>query len=121
MINLCITITAEGTPRTAEFMPLTVPSRKKQVQICDSVQYDALKPSLDIGVWQNVHLVLLFSFLLFMFKTPRLKVFCLHGDIRSENPDIHSYGFLLVVKAIVLRLMLQSCRALTLSISFELI
>ncbi|KAB2615973.1 hypothetical protein D8674_022561 [Pyrus ussuriensis x Pyrus communis] len=40
---------AEGTPRTAEFMPLTVPSRKKQVQICDSVQYDALKPSLDIG------------------------------------------------------------------------
>ncbi|XP_048441719.1 uncharacterized protein LOC103927937 isoform X2 [Pyrus x bretschneideri] len=40
----------EGTSRTAEFMPLTVPSRKKQVQICDSVQYDALKPSLDIGV-----------------------------------------------------------------------
>ena len=40
---------AEGTSRTAEFMPLTVPSRRKQVQICDFVQYDALKPSLDIG------------------------------------------------------------------------
>ncbi|XP_068338062.1 chitinase-like protein PB1E7.04c [Pyrus communis] len=40
---------AEGTSRTAEIMPLTVPFRKQQVQICDSVQYGALRLSLDIG------------------------------------------------------------------------
>ncbi|XP_009340229.2 uncharacterized protein LOC103932372 isoform X1 [Pyrus x bretschneideri] len=40
---------AEGTSRTAEIMPLTVPSRKQHVQICDSVQYGALRLSLDIG------------------------------------------------------------------------
>ncbi|KAM1655589.1 hypothetical protein EV2_008035 [Malus domestica] len=40
---------AEGTSRTAEIKPLTVPSTKQQVQICDPVQFGAFRLSLDIG------------------------------------------------------------------------
>lgn len=40
----------EGTSRITLTLPLTVPSGKQQVQICESVQFDALNSFSDIGL-----------------------------------------------------------------------